>query len=130
MEINEEGQLGIQCDYNQASTVLLLQTIAYMLDTAFEGKEEVMTTVAEQIPDIVKEYCRLKELNTQIEDIEKDMEDIISTYSDEVLKYTIKEELGKDDPDMDMVMRMSSELLKRGIKNDRERNKTKSTDSI
>ena len=130
VEVNEEGQLGIQCNYNQASTVLLLQTIAYMLDTAYEGKEELMATVAEQIPGIIKEYCRLKEMNTKIENITKDIDELISSSSDEVLKSMTKDELSKDNPDMDMVMKMSSELLKRGLKDDRERNKTKSTDSI
>ena len=129
-EVDENGNVGIQCQYHRASSTLLLQTIAYMLDTAYKGDVDVMKAIAEQIPDIVTEYCRLKDLQNEVEIAEEDLQVAIEKLTVDSIKLFIQEELEKESPDTEYIMRLSSELMKRGIANDRSRDKTKSTDSI
>jgi hypothetical protein len=97
-----DGAIGIEAKFNEADSTLLLQSMAYMLDTAFSGSRENAELVAATIPDVVSKYFDIKE--EQLED------------TDETLKESIKEELAKEDCNLHDVMKNVSELLKRKVK--------------
>ena len=97
-----DGAIGIEAKFNEADSTLLLQSMAYMLDTAFNGSRENAELVAATIPDVVSKYFDIKE--EQLED------------TDETLKESIKEELAKEDCNLHDVMKNVSELLKRRVK--------------
>ena len=59
---DKNGNIGVECRYNDADTRLLLQSIAYMLDVAFKGDEEIANKVANAIPEIVEQYFRIKNI--------------------------------------------------------------------
>ena len=121
VRVNDKDEVGIRCNYNGASSVLLLQTIAYMLDVAYEGKEEPMVAIAEQMPDVVKEYCRLKGLQEDVDKAEQNLRDTIESIDTKTLEGMLKAELEKeaDKRDIDYFMKLSSELMKRGINDGR-----------
>ena len=124
----DEG-VSIECNYHQASTTLLLQSIAYMLDTAFKGDAEQANKVAEVIPSVVDEYFRLKKAEAGVDKAREDLNEFLKTMDEEAIKNAIKEEMSKEDMDMDYVMKMTSELMRRGVDNDRTRDQKKSADS-
>jgi hypothetical protein len=101
-----------------------------MLDSAYKGDKDIMKFVADTIPDVVEEYCRLKDLQDEVEIAEEDLQATIEKLPEDSIKMFIQEELKKESPDTEYIMRLSSELMKRGIANDRSRDKTKSTDSL
>ena len=53
------GQFKVELKDSNINT--MLQLMVYTLDTAYKGNQLVVEQLAEQIPDIVKEYYRLKE---------------------------------------------------------------------
>jgi len=127
VRITDKDEVSIKCNYNQASSTLLFQSIAYMLDTAYNGDNELITTVAEQIPDIVKEYCRLKDLQDDTNNAEQNLQNVIESFSIEDIENMSKRELEKDpkDRDMDYFMKLLSELMKREVKSGRTTSETK-----
>ena len=124
----DEG-VNIECNYYKADTNLLMQTIAYMLDVAYKGNRDTAVTVADMIPDIVKQYFSYKEAEEEVEEAEQGIEDVIKSMSEEAIRLTLKEALSDEELDTDMVMRLSSELMRREVQNDRERKKEKADDS-
>ena len=126
----QDGNVGIECNYNKASTNLMLQAIAYMIDTAYKGDKDTSVTVAKMIPDIVEEYFRLKEAQEEVDKAEEDVNQVIQSMTEEAIRITLKEELSKPKLDTDFVMRLSSELMRREVQNDRQGKKEKTDDSV
>ena len=126
----EDDGVAIKCNYHKASTTLLLQSIAYMLDTAYKGDRDQATKVAEVLPDVVKEYFNLKEAQNDVTEAQETLDNAIASMDTEVLKLAIKEELDRKDGNIDYVMKLSSELMRREVKGDREGTKEKTTDSL
>ncbi len=133
VRMNDKGQIAISCNYNKASSTLLLQSIAYMLDTAYRGEKEIAIEVANQIPDIVTEYFRLAELQNDVSNAEDTLQDTIESINNKTLEAMLKAELDKDpkDRDIDYFMRLSSELMKREVESGQTTQETeeKTTDS-
>jgi hypothetical protein len=100
-----------------------------MLDTAYKGNKDIMKTVAETIPDIVEEYCKLKDLQENVQAAEKDINELIKGMTVEEIKQAIKTETSKDKVDTDYLMRLSSELMRKEVAN-AKRGKEESADSI
>jgi len=129
VEVNEEQQIAIECNYDGASSVLLLQSIAYMLDTAYNGNLEVVKKVAEQIPDIVNEYCRLKEESESKDTV---LTNAIEDLQDVEIKSMIESELAEENANVELLVKLTSELMRRKVmevRDDRSKDKEESTDS-
>jgi len=104
-----DGAIGIEAKFNEADSTLLLQSMAYMLDTAFNGSRENAELVAATIPDVVSKYFDIKE--EQLED------------TDETLKESIKEEeVIKNIQEDDDVSPLLNEVVRRGLDGNREGN--------
>lgn len=79
--------------FNDASSLLLIQSMAYMMDIAFEGNKESVFKVAEQVPSVCKTYFEIKEgqeKTTNYADMEEEeLRDLIATmlHNDEPDKY-------------------------------------------
>jgi len=88
------GDANIGCSYDGASTNMILQCIAYMLDKAYNDTD-VINEVASLIPDIVKQYCIYKDAQNDIQELEESIEDIIKGMTFEELELAITDILTK-----------------------------------
>ena len=108
--------ISISTQFNKASTTLLVQSIAYMLDSAFNGNEEAAGEVAGMLPDVVQKYFELK--NQSEEQIEPPVVVDVKEMSDDdiadELRDLIDTEMNKEG--VDYFMKLSSEVARRSIR--------------
>ena len=109
--------ISISTQFNKASTTLLVQSIAYMLDSAFNGNEEAAGEVAGMLPGVVKKYFELKnadEVQTEPEAPSLDLKD----WSDDDIADKLRELIDTEmnEHGVNFFMRLSSEVARRSLK--------------
>jgi len=105
LTVNErvaDGAISITTQFDKTDTTLLVQSIAYMLDSAFNGNEEIAREVAGMLPGVVQKYFELKkaeeeEVTSDTQDSEEDLIELtelnIGELSELILACTEYEEL-------------------------------------
>ena len=104
-----DGVIGIEAKFNEADSTLLLQSIAYLLDTAFSGSRENAELVASTIPDVVGKYFDIKEEQEDTVDLTK----LTKSELHELIKSI------KEDEDISPLL---NEVARRGLDGIREGN--------
>jgi hypothetical protein len=124
-----DGRIGIECNFNDASTTTLLEVIPYMLDVAYKGDEKAIRQVGDILPDIVDKYLAIKQTQMDIDIANKEIDKVIGTLSIQKIKELIALEVTKDTSDFVFIEKLTNEIKNRGS-NEREGTKEETTNSI
>jgi hypothetical protein len=124
-----DGRIGIECNYNNASTQTLLEVIPYMIDVAFDGNEEHIKEVGKILPDVIDKYLELKNIDTNIAKANDEMDKIIKKLDKDKIQELIALEASKENANIEYIMKLTNELKNRR-ENERGRAEEKTTDSI
>ncbi len=90
-----EGGTSIDCRFHKTPTSLLFQTIAYMIDKAFNSNIEAMQEFSKALPDVVDKYIEIMELQKSVNNITNEINDFVKNADKETIMDLMKKELEK-----------------------------------
>ena len=108
-----DGAVGMSAEFNEVDTNLLVQGIAYMLDTAFKDNEKATQDLADIVPAVVKKYIELK----HAQDVpEEELIELTTLPMSDLVKMI------KESSDDDELVFILAEIARRGLDGNGEGN--------